>query len=269
MAMYGPEVAPNLFCMGICGFMKTFYKFTIAQLGGSYNEEKYYQPPEKFEQSLNEKCFHRSDVQKLSKRCDILFSSEWPEDVQENSTLPERKLPKGCMPLAALAANCMPQYFFVPGPVYYEREPYKNSAAINVNTGTVTHFVALAPFKNSKNEKFSYAFTLYPLTTEYMQPAPPNCTASPFEHRPIPLKRASEDQIIPQQTNKFHKSKSSTALFKSKKDSSSSLNKMHKSESHSALNNLHKSESGTSLNNRRSKVGREFRFLSLRFFHRH
>ncbi|EPX74451.1 CwfJ family protein [Schizosaccharomyces octosporus yFS286] len=196
MAMYGPEICPNLFCMGICGFMKTYSRFTIAQLGGTYDEVKFNEPMNKREKSLTERSFHLTDVQTLSKRCDILFSNSWPENVQNKSSLPRRNLPSGNAPVAALAANCMPQYFFVPSPVYYEREPYRNSA-VNVPSGTVSRFFGIAPFKNPIGEKFAYAFTLNPLTGEFIGDIPPNCTDSPFVLRPIPLKRASSEQVIP------------------------------------------------------------------------
>ncbi|EEB05980.1 CwfJ family protein [Schizosaccharomyces japonicus yFS275] len=184
-----PDVCGNLICLPSIGSIKLTEGLKIMSACGIYTEDE--------PQDLNNtKCIPEysptldaSRLSSLKGECDILFSNEWPPNIQNNSKLSLIEAPAGCTPLETLLKSCRPKYHFVPSKVYYEREPFDANSSESSNR--YTRFIGLASFKNKDKQKFAYAFSVQ-LPDEPSSP-PLNTTVSPFA--PQMLKRAADSLV--------------------------------------------------------------------------
>ncbi|KAJ8103169.1 CwfJ C-terminus 1-domain-containing protein-like protein [Lipomyces tetrasporus] len=160
------KICENLTCVGSSGVVETSNGVRIAAVGPSCS------------------VFELEKL-KVQKGIDILFTDHWPQHIEILSSSADKidavkKVEKNDK-VSELALIFQPRYHFVPGPVFWEREPFKNEGYINVaGSGgeRPTRFISLAPFANAIKQKWFYAFNL----SIPFQPTvlPPNFTSNPY-----------------------------------------------------------------------------------------
>jgi len=135
------------------------------------------------------------------KGIDILLTNEWPSGILKN--LPPESYPSGPNTgenaaegfiswasigspiLGQVLERLCPRYHFAAAAkgLFYERPPYVNLS------GSITRFLAIAPYDNPEKQKFLYAASLTPvrdMDKEALSKRPTNTTISPFVILPIP-----------------------------------------------------------------------------------
>lgn len=83
--------------------------------------------------------------------------------------------------------HCRPKYHFAAAHnVFWEREPYTYAPAVNGSNGSTastsraTRFLSLGYFGNTTKQRWFYAFSVTPSSSEAHQDIPPNATPYPF-----------------------------------------------------------------------------------------
>lgn len=170
------EVCSNLYYLGKQGILTTSEGLKIAFVSGS-------QPTT--ELAASAVAYSKEDVQKLCLTklpvtlppgVDFLLSHEWPQDINELSSLPlsEKVDPaKNSHYISELAAALKPRYHFAANQdVFYEREPYKNivsgfGAQEERPAGHATRFIGLGDVLNKEKQRVScFYLTLVQHKTE-------------------------------------------------------------------------------------------------------
>ncbi|KAK2743292.1 hypothetical protein FQN55_007485 [Onygenales sp. PD_40] len=183
------EVCPNLFFLGRRGTLKTSEGVRIVALGG--NLETAATPPP----GGNEKYLPRyteNDARSLfgAHSADILITNQWPKSIYNGSnvSLPDgSKVPEGTQCIADLCSTLKPRYHLSSNTTFfYEREPFFHLPTEDApDVKPITRFINLAPFGNSSNQKWLYAFSLDPKAPPSTS-IPAGATASPL---PFPSKK--------------------------------------------------------------------------------
>ncbi|KAK9390789.1 hypothetical protein V1515DRAFT_511829, partial [Lipomyces mesembrius] len=122
---------------------------------------------------------------KVQKGIDILFTDHWPEHIDLLSSSADKidtvkKVEKDGK-ITELGLIFQPRYHFVPGPVFWERETFKNEGFINASGSGCerpTRFISLAPFANADKQKWFYAFNIAVPFIPTVLPA--NATSNPY-----------------------------------------------------------------------------------------
>ncbi|KAK9368416.1 hypothetical protein V1509DRAFT_579447, partial [Lipomyces kononenkoae] len=160
------KIFENLTCLGSSGVVKIASGVKIAGAGPSCSE---------FE----------LEKLKIQKGIDILFTDHWPKHVDLLSPSADKsgavKKVEKDEKITELALIFQPRYHFVPGSLFWEREPFKNEGFIDVSQSggeRPTRFISLAPFGNTDKQKWFYAFNV----TVPFQPTvlPANTTSNPY-----------------------------------------------------------------------------------------
>ncbi|KAK9351983.1 hypothetical protein V1505DRAFT_294575, partial [Lipomyces doorenjongii] len=122
---------------------------------------------------------------KVQKGIDILFTDHWPEHIDLLSPSADKidtvKKVEKDEKITELGLIFQPRYHFVPGPVFWERETFKNEGFINASGSggeRPTRFISLAPFANADKQKWFYAFNIAVPFTPTVLPA--NATPNPY-----------------------------------------------------------------------------------------
>ncbi|KAK9465918.1 CwfJ C-terminus 1-domain-containing protein-like protein [Lipomyces arxii] len=161
------QICKNFTCVGSSGIITTKMGVKIAIVGGSCG---------------------LLELEKLKMNdgaVDVLVTHHWPENIYLLSASTTKaaaikavtKEPR----ISDTALLFQPRYHFVPGPIFWEREPFKNEGHINVSGAggeRPTRFISLAPFANAEKQKWFYAFNLsIPFIPT---PLPANTTPNPY-----------------------------------------------------------------------------------------
>ncbi|KAF2760018.1 hypothetical protein EJ05DRAFT_499207 [Pseudovirgaria hyperparasitica] len=113
---------------------------------------------------------------------DILITTQWPSNIKSGSgvELDPQLEPASYQCIAELDVALKPKYHFsTSGESFFEREPFLHTSDSSTEGPSVTRFISLASFNNSKKAKWIYAFSLDPSASS---PAalPTDITASPL-----------------------------------------------------------------------------------------
>ena len=175
------ELCHNLHFLGKRTTMKTSEGIRIVALGGQMDpniiagqsKDKY--PP----------FYGETDAKSLrgASTADILITSDWPEGIQKRSNvqLGADASPSAQQCIADLDIVLKPKYHFsTSGDSFWEREPFFHAPSDDTdNLYPVTRFISLARFGNANKQKWIYAFSLDPNSSNPVAP-PPGSTACPL-----------------------------------------------------------------------------------------
>ncbi|EPQ57901.1 hypothetical protein GLOTRDRAFT_36948, partial [Gloeophyllum trabeum ATCC 11539] len=209
----GGTVTKNVFILQKYGVMTTANGLRIACLGGTYDALQY--GSTELPQDFTCPYFTKTTVDKLltntnnassktqnyssvgaiksSQLIDIFVTNVWPSTITRFSSvpLPSPELASiGAPPVDEIVRATKPRYVFSAGggrpPKFWEREPFLWEG----EEGRSTRFISLGAFGaeavNGKKQRWFYAFSISPPSSEGQAPAKPaNTTANPFaEARP-------------------------------------------------------------------------------------
>ena len=192
------EVCTNLFFLGRRGTLKTSEAIRIVALGGKMADPDTSQSttPGPYDPT-----FTLKDTRSLhgAHTTDILVTNQWPQGVRSGS---KRYLPEDIEPpfdaqcISDLCAALRPRYHFSAAATYYSREPFFHPSAEGETEITkVTRFEALAPFANTRKEKWFYAFKI--------DPSAPPTTTLPADVTPTPFTVNRKRHALPGQEESY------------------------------------------------------------------
>jgi hypothetical protein len=184
------ELCNNLYFLGKRTTIKTSEGIRIVALGGSLDpsiavgisKDKY--PP----------FYNEDDARALkgAHSADILITSQWPADIKVGSRIGfdaggEEPSEQPC--IAELCSALKPRYHFSLTPnAFFEREPFFHQEK-DADAYSITRFISLAAFNNSRKAKWIYAFSIDPTAAPPVT-VPAGVTASPLafrgKKRPLP-----------------------------------------------------------------------------------
>ncbi|KAK9479784.1 CwfJ C-terminus 1-domain-containing protein-like protein [Lipomyces japonicus] len=146
---------------------------------------------------------------KVQNDVDVLITDHFPLHIDLLSDSAKGKeailSTKKDMKIGEVATILQPRYHFSPGPVFWEREPFKNEGFLNNAPAgeRYTRFISIAPFANSEKQKWFYAFNI---TVPFQPTDPPaNTTPNPYiegskiraaEARNDPSSQADEEEDL-------------------------------------------------------------------------
>jgi diadenosine tetraphosphate (Ap4A) HIT family hydrolase len=116
-----------------------------------------------------------TDVKQQRKQCDLLFSLDWPQGMDDVLQVETEPL---SYDVAQVALRCRPRYHVCPSTLYHVSPPYHLP-----NSNHVCRFLALAsvsPHKPTKTTKFIHALGLEPLSSTPPSTTAPSILPCPF-----------------------------------------------------------------------------------------
>lgn len=188
------DLCHNLHFLGKRTTMKTAEGVRIVALGGQLDPniiagqsmDKY--PP--FYSETDAKILRGAST------ADILVTGEWPEGIRSRSQVafnPDAQ-PRAQQCVADLDVILKPRYHFsTSGTTFYEREPFFHVPSEETDgLYPITRFISLASYGNLAKQKWIYAFSLDPNTSNPVSP-PSGSTICPMTH-PDTRKRQAPEQ---------------------------------------------------------------------------
>ncbi|KIM33244.1 hypothetical protein M408DRAFT_14068 [Serendipita vermifera MAFF 305830] len=227
-ALTGGELAPNLLFLDKASVVMTSQGIRIAALGGQYDPASYsspkYAPSNHFTSSdvrkllahpsitaVKDKNYNPNSLAALRAassasvpKIDILLTHATPASIALHTpNVPQPLTDPISVPLDDVVRAALPRYHFVSGPgIFWERDPFAWPDA--AEEGRYTRFLSVGRFggmipEGQKRPRWSYAFTIVPLTPNSAQtPLPANITPNPFIPQEIQSAPAAPPPAPPQ-----------------------------------------------------------------------
>ncbi|CAO3622360.1 unnamed protein product [Mucor hiemalis] len=185
-----PPTIQNILSQLTQGVLTTSEGLKIAFVSGDQpNEESEFAAVTYSKADIQKLCLTKLPVA-LPPGVDFLLSHEWPEDVNQLSSIPVTvDQSKSSVYISELAAALKPRYHFASYQnTFYEREPYRNivsgfGAQEERPAAHATRFIGLGHVLNKEKQRWFYAFNLVPMSkasAEALEVLPENTTDCPF-----------------------------------------------------------------------------------------
>lgn len=148
------EICPNLTYLGKRGLYTLSSGLKIAYLSGIEGEaSSVWQFDKEDVKSVKNSCLCKSLLGEY-RGIDILLTSQWPKGIYEKESNTSKLV-------SWLAAQIRPRYHFCGrNGIYYERQPYRNSANNITQLELSTRFISLANVGNAEKNKYIYALNV-------------------------------------------------------------------------------------------------------------
>ena len=194
------EVCTNLYFLGKRTTITTSEGIRIVALGGTLDITRDREPS----RTTYLPAWSPEDAKALrgAHNADILLTNTWPENVSHRSEVAvdanDDNPPVSNSAIAELCSALKPRYHFGgSGDVFYEREPFFHPPSHDEAEEpgyAITRFLSLASFGNAKKQKWIYAFSINPTSSNPIT-VPAGTTASPF---PIASSRSDAKRSAPE-----------------------------------------------------------------------